>query len=460
MTCFAHLLRSLAPAWFLGLLTCPGSPAAQTQDDEPKFGSEAFLEDVRVIHEFYGRADGEEFGWVARKVGDLDGDGVIDFVTSAPSNADAGAGAGRIAVYSSATGTLLFEAHGRAGERYGNIVTAAGDVNADGTPDVLIGAPYAGASGSGTPGPGRIEVLSGRGGEVLLEVTGTDPGESFGLKACGVGDVNGDGHDDLAVGATGAEAGAGRVVLVSGKDGARLYVLEGESAGDRFGSALDAAPTTEPPLLIVGAMSAGERQVGRAYVYRLQENEARFAFTIDPDATSANLGQYFVTVLGDVDGDGFPDVYASDWNNAAKGPATGRVFVHSGGTGERLMTLTGRRAGEAFGTSVSDAGDVDGDGRADLIVGAWQARDGGVGAGRCSLYSADGTHLADYTSVQAGDTLGFDATGLGDVDGDGGVDFLLTSAWSSVAGTKSGRVWIVAGPLPTAERDAASDEDE
>ena len=61
----------------------------------------------------------------------------------------------------------------------------------------------------------------------------------------------------------------------------------------------------------------------------------------------------------------------------------------------------------------------------------------------------DGALLATYTSTVGGDTLGFDATNVGDADGDGGVDFLLTSAWSSVLGTNTGRVFVVAGPLPT-----------
>ena len=115
-----------------------------------------------------------------------------------------------------------------------------------------------------------------------------------------------------------------------------------------------------------------------------------------------------------------PDVYASDWSNAALGPSTGRIYVHSGRSGARLLTLTGEHPGDGFGTSPSGAGDVDGDGRADLIVGAWQYGQVAVSAGRVYLYSGrDGRLLRTYTDRVAGDTLGFDAVGLGDVDGDG-----------------------------------------
>ena len=96
------------------------------------------------------------------------------------------------------------------------------------------------------------------------------------------------------------------------------------------------------------------------------------AFVIDADDTGNALGAMFVGVIGDVNADGTLDIYASDWSNGAKGPSTGRVYVHSGKDGRRLLTLTGETAGEGFGTSLSHAGDVDGDGHDDLIVGAWQ----------------------------------------------------------------------------------------
>ena len=61
----------------------------------------------------------------------------------------------------------------------------------------------------------------------------------------------------------------------------------------------------------------------------------------------------FLSVVGDVNGDGMPDVYASDWSNAAKGPSTGRVYVRSGVDGHSLLTLTGETAGEGFGIGVA-----------------------------------------------------------------------------------------------------------
>jgi hypothetical protein len=109
--------------------------------------------------------------------------------------------------------------------------------------------------------------------------------------------------------------------------------------------------------------------------------------------------------------------------------------------------LSGEAAGDGFGIGPADAGDVDGDGQADLIVGAWQQGSAAPGGGKVYLYSGrTGELLWQVTGKVMGETFGFDATGIGDVDGDGAIDFLLTSAWSSVNGPRTGRVYILAGP--------------
>jgi hypothetical protein len=157
-------------------------------------------------------------------------------------------------------------------------------------------------------------------------------------------------------------------------------------------------------------------------------------------------------VVGDFDGDGVPDIYASDWPNRAKGQATGRVYVHSGADGHRLLTLTGENAGDGFGTSRSTAGDVDRDGRADLIVGAWQFAGEAIGAGKAYLYSGkDGKLVRTYTSRIPGDAFGFDAVTLGDIDGDGTDDFLITAAWSGIHGFHSGRVFVISSGVRSAK---------
>jgi len=121
--------------------------------------------------------------------------------------------------------------------------------------------------------------------------------------------------------------------------------------------------------------------------------------------------------------------------------------VHSGADGRRLFTFSGEKPGDGFGIGTAEAGDVNADGHADLLIGAWQNDDGAKGAGKCYLYSGkDGSLLRTYTCATAGETFGFDTTSLGDMNGDGAPDFLVTAAYSAVNGPKSGRVFVVAGP--------------
>jgi FG-GAP repeat protein/VCBS repeat protein/tetratricopeptide repeat protein len=401
-----------------------------------------FVEPVKIIREWDGEAANDQFGWIARNIGDVDGDGVPDVVTSAPSSNHGGKDAGRIYVYSTKSGKLLWTADGSAGDEMGTGVEGAGDTNGDGIPDVIASGPVG----------GYAKIYSGRDGHVLLTLHGEKAGDSFGQHADGVGDVNHDGFADVIVGAPGNGAGgenAGRAYVYSGKDGSLLLTLTGERKDDAFGSAVAGFADKNRMLLVVGAPGAGPNHTGRTYVYDSLTTTPKFV--IESDDTGARLGGMFVSVPGDVDGDGVPDVYTSDWPNRAKGPSTGRVYVYSGKDGHPLLTLTGEGAGEGFGTSPSVAGDVDGDGHADLIVGAWQYSGAAVGGGRAYLYSGkDGHLMKTFTCRTPGDTFGFDAVTMGDVDKDGTADFLITSGWSGVHGFHSGRVFIISsGVTPT-----------
>jgi hypothetical protein len=392
--------------------------------------ADPFVEPTRILREWDGESAGDQFGWIARNIGDVDGDGVPDIVTSAPTKAINGENAGRIYVYSTKSGKLLWSADGAPGDQLGLGIEAAGDINHDGIPDVIASSPFG----------GYAKVYSGRGGHVLLTLKGASPSDQFGRHVSTAGDVDHDGYADVIVGAPGAN----RAYVYSGKDGHLLLTLAGERDGDQFGSSVAGFSDKTHTILMVGAPRAGSARTGRAYVYKSLETKP--AFVIDSDDTGGALGGMFVSIPGDVDGDGVPDVYASDWQNRAKGLTTGRVYVHSGKDGKRLLTLTGETAGEGFGTSPSVAGDADGDGHADLIVGAWQYSKEAAGAGRAYLYSGkDGHLIRTYTCRIPGDAFGFDAVTLGDIDHSGTPAFLITSAWSGIHGFRSGRIFVVSG---------------
>jgi tetratricopeptide (TPR) repeat protein len=398
-----------------------------------------FVEPVRILREWRGEAAGDQFGWIARNIGDVDGDGVADVVTSAPNHDIPGAAnAGRVYVYSTKSGKLLWTADGAAGNQLGLGIEAAGDTNGDGIPDVIASAPFG----------GYAKIYSGRDGRVLQTLRAEDPADRYGQHVAGIGDVDGDGCADVIVG---APRGAGRAYIYSGKTGKLLLKLEGEGEKDAFGSAVAGWSDGKRMLILVGAPGGGARHTGRVYVY--DGLRATPKFTFDSDETGAALGAMFLAVLGDVDGDGVPDVFASDWPNRAKGISTGRVYVNSGKDGRRLFELTGENAGDGFGTSASVAGDVDRDGHADLIVGAWQYSGEAIGAGRAYLHSGkDGKLMRTFTARIPGEAFGFDAVTLGDTDGDGTDDFLITAAWSGVHGFHSGRVFVISSGVPKQSR--------
>ena len=400
--------------------------------------SNPFVEPVRIIHEWVAETKGDQFSWIARSIGDVDGDRVSDVVTSAPTYGATGqpAGKGRIYLYSGRSGKLVWQYTGDSAENVGTGLEGAGDVNRDGVPDVIAGA----------PGSARAYVLSGRDGSVLHRLQGV-AAEGFGTSSGAAGDQDGDGHADVVVGAPASNAngqGSGSAYVYSGRTGALIVKLDGERAGDGFGSIVSGDRTGKATPVLAGAPRGGPGQRGRVYVFSDLRAPARYV--IDADSTGGALGAMFTSLVGDVDGDKVLDVIAMDFVNAARGPSTGRAYVRSGATGQPLLTLTGENAGDGFGIGAADVGDVNKDGHDDLLIGAWQYSAVAPSGGRIYLYSGrDGTILQTITGRIPGETLGFDAAGAGDVDGDGVNDFLVTSSWSNVKGFRSGRMFIISG---------------
>ncbi|TAH39450.1 MAG: hypothetical protein EYC70_01305 [Planctomycetota bacterium] len=241
-------------------------------------------------------------------------------------------------------------------------------MNADGYPDAIVGA-------VGAAGNAYARVFSGFDGTVLHTWYG---GGQFGVSVSGAGDVNADGYDDAIVGArfdnhSGYEAGMAQVF--SGIDGSVLYTWYADSERDQFGySVSDAGDVNADGHddVVVGAPwgEISGSANGSARVY--SGLDGSILHTWYGDAGVDNFG-YSVSGAGDTNADGHDDVIAGAWH-ASDNNSAGSARVLSGLDGSILYTWYGDSWASHFGISVSGAGDVNADGYADLIVGAESVR--------------------------------------------------------------------------------------
>ena len=384
---------------------------------------------------------GSNFGWAVSELADIDGDGVKEAIVGCLLHNSNGANSGRAYVYSGRTGALIYSWDGPGpGVVFGQSVADAGDVDGDGVHDIIVGAR------GGSTVAGHAYIYSGRTGQLLRTLSGL-PVELFGFAVAGPGDLDGDGHADVAVSAPTTGAGVGYVAVFSGADGHQMFRVNADTAGGRFGTALAPAGDINHDGvgdLIVGGRDSGPGARGRCYVLS-GVNGARLLPFLDPDpATGTDLGWFFVATVGDVNHDGFPDLYAGDFNDSAAGAVgSGSVYVWSGADGSLLRRFIGA-LGSGMGPG-RGAGDVDGDGTPDIVAGSYTSSDGDAGAGRIDILSvASGQTLRTIISTTAGEAFGFDAVGLGDTNGDCAPDLLVSAASGNT-------VYIIAGvprPVP------------
>ncbi len=423
-------------------LALPAGAAAETGRHHGHEPSPFLERDARVLHTLRGET-GSYFGWALSELGDRDHAGGADLVIGERwgDGGQAVAG-GAVDVVDGRTARQRWRVTGQPGDQLGYAIADAGDVNGDGWSDVIAGAPGNGA--------GHADLLSGRTGRLLHRFEGEVAGDFFGSAVSGVGDVDRDGRPDLLVSAARHDAGTGRAYLLSGRTHRTLLTLDGEGAGDAFGTAVDGIGDVDGdrrPDLLVGARNAGDPTAfdpagaGRVYVFSGRTGAVRA--TVEATADGGDLGWFFVGGIGDVDGDRVPDVYAADFDDITGGldeagnPA-GRAGVYSGRDGHQIHAWVGD-PGDGAGPG-REAGDVDRDGVDDLAVGKWTSSAAAENAGEVTVYSGrTGGRLVQLTGTQAATYVGFDVIGLGDLTFDRVPDLAVSAAGGDV-------VYLVAMP--------------
>ncbi|MCB9762240.1 MAG: FG-GAP repeat protein [Alphaproteobacteria bacterium] len=381
----------------------------------------------------------------------------------------------------------LAEAHFRVygempSEEIGVSVAGAGDVNGDGFNDLILGSwgdtpngPWSGSSHvvyGPLTGSADISATS----DARLE--GEAEGDFAGHRVAGTGDFNGDGFDDVLVGAHdndegGAHAGAAYLILgpVSGTMGladAPLKLL-GERAGAWAGWAVAPAGDVNDDGyqdILVGATATASEADGLGAVHlilgqELSTDEVRSLSEADAtlrgvtwnDATGVST-----TGGGDLNGDGLDDLLVGANEVLPGGP--GVVYaVMSPVYGDFDLrdadaTLRGESPYDTVGESVASAGDVDGDGNADVLIGAPQGVDPHLGPGRAylvlgPLWGERPLDTADAVLVGEayGDRAGYSVAAAGDVNGDQHADLLVGTYQALRADDPPGLAYLVLGPV-------------
>ena len=399
----------------------------------------------------------------------------------------------------------------------GRSVSSAGDVNGDGFDDLIIGAFNADPNGGDS---GETYVVFGKSGgfSAAVDLATLDGTTGFrlngivtrdhsGASVSSAGDVNGDGFDDLIIGAVSADPNggdSGESYVVFGKsggfaaavdlstlDGTIGFRLEGIEERDWSGASVSSAGDVNGDGfddLIIGARFAnhgGNLQAGESYVVfgksggfssavNLSTLDGTTGFRLDGINISDSSG-VSVSSAGDVNGDGFDDViigalHADPGGDSSAGESY-VVFGKSGGfnSAVNLSTLDGTigfrldgiDADDISGTSVSSAGDVNGDGFDDVIIGAFKADPGGdswagesyVVFGKSGGFSSavdlaalDGTTGFQVDGIDADDISGASVSSAGDVNGDGFDDLIIGAFHADPGGdSKAGESYVVFG---------------
>jgi len=380
---------------------------------------------------FDGVVAGDEYGRSVSSAGDVNGDGFDDVIIGAPKNNAGGISSGRAYIFFGGTvinnSVDVILTGGAVNNYFGRSVSSAGDVNSDGYDDVIVGANgYSAFTGRAYIFYGGASMNSVA--DVIM--TGEFTGHNFGSSVSGAGDVNNDGFSDVIIGAYSSNTNTGKAYIFFGgvsMNNIADVTFTGETSQSYFSSSVSGAGDVNGDGyhdVIIGAYGYNS-DIGKAYIYfggSSMDNNADVAMF------GGAITDFFgasVSNAGDVNDDGYSDVIIGAYGYSS---TTGRAYIYYGGISMDPfadVTMTGETTNNQFGYSVSDAGDVNGDGFADVYVGAWAYSSS---KGRAYLYYGGASMNNVVDIFMTGETslnyFGYSVSGGGDINGDGFADMI------------------------------------
>jgi C1A family cysteine protease len=315
---------------------------------------------------------------------------------------------------------------------FGFRVASAGDFNDDGFDDFIVSRYYRYSN----PVIGTSSLYSGKDGGLLWLLGGESSNDYFGVAGAGIGDLNQDGYDDIAVGANMANGFTGKVYIFYGNSGPFPNTISAgtadlEMAGIsciNFGTAfanvgdINGDDTLD---ILIGAPDAIYEGPGKAFICSGRDGSL---ITIHTANESGDWYGALVVALGDINYDNFSDYIISAPYSSLNEPYEGRVYIYSGVDGSCLDTLAGESSLDCFGAGTACAGDVDNDGINDIIVGAPYHDVSGSDAGKAYLYSGQTlTLIRAHHGYKIRGRFGYNVCGVGDINDDDHDDYAISA---------------------------------